>query len=181
MTWIAHYPSPLGELTLLSDGQALTGLHFAGQRLSGAILDEKAAEQPALPIFAETALWLDAYFGESPLPPMPPLHPEGTPFQKAVWEALLAIPYGMTRTYGEVAEALRFQGLTGSARAVGGAVGRNPIAILIPCHRVLGADGSLTGYAGGLEKKRFLLELERADESCCFLSEQAVYAQFQHL
>ena len=118
-----------------------------------------------LPVFEETRRWLDAYFrGEKP-DFTPPLSVETTPFRRAVWELLLTIPYGQTMTYGEIAaEIARRRGLSGmSAQAVGGAVGRNPISLIIPCHRVVGTGGSLTGYAGGIEKKVKLLELEHTD------------------
>ena len=160
MTYQTTYPSPVGRLTLASDGEAITGLWFAGQKYFASTLPEDAQDAPELPVFAEAVRWLDAYFGEECLPPLPLLRPEGTPFRKAVWEALLEIPYGAVITYGELAQQLQYSGIYTSPRAVGGAVGHNPISILIPCHRVLGADGSLTGYAGGVEIKRFLLELE---------------------
>ena len=118
-----------------------------------------------LPVFEKTRRWLDAYFrGEKP-DFTPPLSVETTPFRRAVWELLLTIPYGQTMTYGEIAaEIARRRGLSGmSAQAVGGAVGRNPISLIIPCHRVVGTGGSLTGYAGGIEKKVKLLELEHTD------------------
>ena len=160
MTFTTRYPSPVGMLTLVSDGEAVTGLWFVGQKYEGSTLPPDAVERPDLPVFQQTAAWLDAYFGEDLLPTLPPLRPRGTAFREAVWAALTDIPYGMTVTYGELAEKLQYFGVYTSPRAVGGAVGHNPISILIPCHRVLGADGSLTGYAGGLEIKRFLLELE---------------------
>ena len=158
------YPSPVGDLTLASDGTSLTGLWFRGQKYDCAALPPEAENCPDLPVFLETAAWLDAYFAGEALPPMPPLAPEGSPFRQAVWALLREIPYGMTTTYGALAEQLRMSGLTASPIAVGGAVGHNPISILIPCHRVLGADGSLTGYAGGLDIKRFLMELETEDD-----------------
>jgi len=160
MTYTMRYPSPVGMLTLSSGGAAITGLWIAGQKYFASGLPDDALEQPDLPVFQQAAAWLDAYFAEEGLPPLPALDPQGTPFRRSVWEALLDIPYGMTVTYGELAEKLQYAGIYTSPRAVGGAVGHNPISILIPCHRVLGADGSLTGYAGGVERKRFLLELE---------------------
>ena len=131
-------------------------------RLDGRVV--KAATTLAL---AEAVRWLDAYFSGREPDFLPPLHPHGTAFQRAVWDILRSIPYGQTMTYGEIARRLAAQqGLSHmSAQAVGGAVGHNPVSILIPCHRVVGADGSLTGYAGGVDKKRFLLELEEADMS----------------
>ena len=154
-------PSPLGPLTLASDGAAITGLWLASQKYFASTLDIHASPAPDLPVFDQTAAWLDAYFSKAPLPAMPPLAPSGSPFRQAVWALLREIPYGATTTYGALAREL---GLSpAAARAVGSAVGHNPISILIPCHRVVGADGSLTGYAGGVEKKRFLLKLEGAD------------------
>lgn len=160
MTYWRKLESPLGPLSLASDGEAITGLWLEGQKYFAAGLEAEAAERPDLPVFRQTEAWLDAYFEKRDLPPLPPLAPRGSGFRKRVWKALLEIPYGQTYTYGELAERLR-----SSPRAVGGAVGHNPISVLIPCHRVVGTDGSLTGYAGGVEKKRFLLELEGADLS----------------
>mgnify|MGYP002560504310 FL=1 len=156
-------PSPLGPLTLASDGAAITGLWLAGQKYFASTLDIHASPAPDLPVFDQTAAWLDAYFSKAPLPAMPPLAPSGSPFRQAVWALLREIPYGATTTYGALAQALRARGIAAAPQAVGGAVGHNPISILIPCHRVVGADGSLTGYAGGVEKKHFLLALEGVD------------------
>lgn len=156
-------PSPLGPLTLSSDGNALTGLWLEGQKYFASTLDLHASPAPELPVFRQTAAWLDAYFAKASLPAMPPLAPSGSPFRQAVWALLLDIPRGTVTTYGTLAQTLRAQGMPAAAQAVGGAVGHNPISILIPCHRVVGADGSLTGYAGGVEKKRFLLALEDVD------------------
>lgn len=153
--------SPVGTLTLASDGTALTGLWIEGQKYFAPFLTANAQENAQLPVFQQTAAWLDSYFsGEEDLPPLPPLSPQGSPFRQAVWKLLLAIPSGETTTYGALTKTLQAAGIAASAQAVGGAVGHNPILILIPCHRVLGADGSLTGYAGGLDTKRFLLDLE---------------------
>lgn len=153
--------SPLGELTLASDGKALTGLWLPEQKYFAAGLDTDAKEQPDLPAFRQAAEWLSAYFTGQDLPPMPPLCPQGTVFRQAVWALLLEIAYGETVTYGDLSARLREKGLSGSPRAVGGAVGHNPISIFIPCHRVLGAGGRLTGYAGGLAAKEYLLTLEK--------------------
>ena len=154
MVYTLSLPSPLGDLTLASRGEALCGLWFHGQKYFAAGLPAEREERD-LPVFRETRRWLEAYFSCSAPDFLPPLAPEGTPFRRRVWEALLTIPYGETVTYGELAQRL------GTApRAVGSAVGRNPVSILIPCHRVVGSGG-LTGYAGGLERKRALLELER--------------------
>lgn len=160
-TW--KYSSPLGELLLACDGGGLTGLWFLGAKYFARTLDPEHLEQDT-PVFQEARRWLDLYFaGERP-DFMPPLHPAGTEFQLAVWRVLEGIPYGGTTTYGAIArEIAAKQGLPRmSAQAVGGAVGHNPISILIPCHRVLGARGALTGYAGGVDRKGRLLALEGA-------------------
>ena len=155
MDIIRHYDSPLGGITLSCDGAALTGLWFDGQAHFGKGLDtaHEAGDAPALD---EAARWLDMYFAGLQPGFTPVLAPRGTAFQRAVWDALLTLPYGETTTYGRLAARLG----TASARAVGGAVARNPISLIIPCHRVIGADGSLTGYAGGIGIKRALLTLE---------------------
>ena len=156
MDYTCHYDSPLGGITLASDGEALTGLWFDGQKYFADTLDAEHEEQP-LPVFDEAVRWLDLYFGGEVPDFTLELSPRGSAFRRRVWDALLAIPYGHTTTYGEIAKKLGCK----SAQAVGGAVGRNPVSLLIPCHRVLGADGSLTGYAGGVDKKRSLLRLEQ--------------------
>ena len=163
MDYTAHYQSPLGGITLASDGKALTGLWFDGQKYFAATLSREH-EEKALPVFAQAERWLDVYFSGRIPDFTPPLRMKTTAFRKSVWEILLSIPYGHTMTYGEIAQRLAAQkGLAGmSAQAVGGAVGHNPISLLIPCHRVVGADGSLTGYAGGVDKKARLLGLEGA-------------------
>ena len=160
MIYTAHYDSPLGGMTLTSDGTALTALDFNGQNYAA----EESYVHPqrkGLPVFEETCRWLDLYFDGSAPDFLPPLALSGTPFQQAVWAILQTIPYGTTTTYGAIAKRLtQDSGKRMAAQAVGGAVGRNPISILVPCHRVIGADGSLTGYAGGLERKEYLLRLE---------------------
>lgn len=157
MFYTAYYRSSLGNIMLSSDGEALTGLFFDGQRYFGSMVDAQHEKRAVLPIFKETSRWLDIYFSGRKPDFMPTLELRGTPFQRRVWEALLTIPYGQTVTYGELARRLGCR----SVQAVGGAVGRNPISIIVPCHRVVGADGSLTGYAGGLDRKRALLGLEQ--------------------
>ena len=156
-----EYRSPIGVLTLASDGENLIGLWIEGQKIS---LDEsKMVESSGLEVFCLTKKWLDEYFcGKRPDASKIPLAPIGNEFRQGVWKILRKIPYGKTTTYGEIAAQLaRRRGLAHmSAQAVGGAVGRNPISVIVPCHRVLGADGSLTGYAGGLARKRRLLALE---------------------
>ena len=163
MEYTHHYESPLGGITLRSDGEALTGLRFDGQKRFEAAPPE-AHEDRSLPVFAQAERWLDAYFGGKQPDFTPLLHLRASAFRVAVWEELLTIPYGQTTTYGAVAKTVAARmGLPRmSAQAVGGAVGHNPIALIIPCHRVVGADGSLTGYAGGIERKRGLLALERS-------------------
>ena len=156
MQYINRFPSPLGEMILASDGESLTGLWFLGQKYAPPLSTDP--EQADLPVFAQARAWLTAYFQGQDPGPTPPLAPAGTPFQQEVWRALCAIPYGQTRSYGQLAAAL---GRPSAARAVGGACRRNPIWLMIPCHRVVGASGSLTGYAGGLERKKALLALEQ--------------------
>ncbi len=162
MEYTNEYVSPLGKILLASDGHALTGLWFEGQKYFAAKLDREH-EEKNLPVFAQTAEWLALYFNGKKSAFTPPLTLKGTPFQKEVWEILLEIPFGQTTTYAEIAaEIARRRGLASmSAQAVGSAVAHNPISLIIPCHRVVGADGSLTGYAGGLEKKEWLLAMER--------------------
>ena len=162
MQYTQTYLSPLGRILLASDGDALTGLWFEGQKYFGL---DPAHEEMDLPVFDETKRWLALYFAGAEPDFTPRLAMVTTPFRKLVWETLLTIPYGQTRTYGEVAAMAAARGdmTRVSPRAVGGAVGHNPISLIIPCHRVVGADGSLTGYAGGLDRKVRLLELEKAD------------------
>ncbi len=159
MDYTHRYLSPLGGIILASDGEALTGLWFEGQRYFGAGLHGEHTEKP-LPVFDQADRWLDVYFSGREPDFTPSLRPRGTVFQEAVWRRLTAIPYGHTLSYGEIAASLGLP--PGSARAVGGAVGRNPISLIIPCHRVVGTNGSLTGYAGGIERKKRLLALEKA-------------------
>ena len=160
MTYIQHYQSPLGGMLLAADEIGLTGVWFDGQKYFANTLPEEHIEQEA-PVLAETKRWLDLYFTGTEPDFTPPLHPIGSEFQKAVWALLLKIPYGQTVTYGELARQLGAEKM--SAQAVGGAVGHNKISVIIPCHRVVGANGSLTGYAGGIDKKVKLLTLEGAD------------------
>ena len=164
MTYIQHYSSPLGGILLAADEIGLTGSWFDGEKYFADNLPAEHVERQT-PILTEAARWLDIYFTGKEPGFTPPLHPIGSPFRQAVWEILLQIPYGQTTTYGEIARQLaEKQGLEKmSAQAVGGAVGHNEISVIIPCHRVVGTSGSLTGYAGGIDKKVKLLELERAD------------------
>ena len=169
MDFIYHYDSPLGILTMACDGNALTGLWFSGQKHYGETLPAEYAER-FQPVFAETARWLDLYFSGSIPDFTPALNLRGTAFRRAVWEILLTIPYGRTTTYGRIAETVAARKGTGrlSAQAVGNAVGHNPVSLIVPCHRVVGADGSLTGYAGGTDRKRKLLEMECEGSSFIF-------------
>lgn len=161
MTYINHYHSPLGGITVSSNGSEITGLWFDGQKYFGDTLPEDYEERN-LPVFEETKRWLDIYFGGKAPDFTPPLKMETTSFRKAVWEIMLTIPFGRTMTYGEIADSIaRQRGIKKmSPQAVGGAVGHNSISLIIPCHRVVGTNGSLTGYAGGIEKKVWLLAME---------------------
>lgn len=170
MVSICHYESPLGGVLLAADEIGLTGLWFDGQKsfARGLPADRVERETPAL---LEAKRWLDIYFSGKEPDFTPPLHPIGSAFRQSVWEILLQIPYGKTTTYGEIARQLSEKmGLSRmSAQAVGGAVGHNEISIIIPCHRVVGTNGSLTGYAGGIDKKGKLLELEQTDMTVFFV------------
>ena len=170
MDYTYHYDSPLGKITLASDGNALTGLWFDGQKYFADTL-ENEYEDKRLPVFDQTLAWLDLYFAGKNPDFTPPLRMKTTEFRKSVWEILLTIPYGETMTYGEIGKQLaEKRGIPHmSAQAVGGAVGHNSISLIIPCHRVVGSSGSLTGYAGGIEKTIHLLTLEGADTSRFFI------------
>ncbi|MCL2182803.1 MAG: methylated-DNA--[protein]-cysteine S-methyltransferase [Chitinispirillia bacterium] len=155
--------SPAGTLTVSSDGENITGLWIEGQKYFGLGLGSGAVEGD-IPLFRDVRKWLDIYFSGREPGFAVPLMPYGSEFQKAVWGILTEIPYGQTVTYGDIARqySINNKGKHTSPRAVGGAVGRNPVSILIPCHRVVGWDGSLTGYAGGVSKKLLLLRIEGA-------------------
>ena len=161
MDYLWHYDSPLGPITLASDGISLTGLWFDGQKHFGSTLSEKRTES-SLPVFSDTVRWLDLYFRGHDPGFGPPVSVKASPFRLSVLQELSGIPYGETATYGQIASVLaKKRGLAHlSAQAVGGAVARNPVCLIIPCHRVIAADGSLTGYAGGIERKRSLLLME---------------------
>ena len=163
---LAHYDSPLGSITLASNGKALTGLWFDGDKYYGKVAGQEMAGGDCV-AFAKATEWLDIYFTGTDPGFTPPLELEETPFRKAVCDIMLGIPFGKTMTYGEIAERIaRSRGIEKmSAQAVGGAVGHNPISLIIPCHRVVGMGGSLTGYGGGIDKKVKLLELEGVDMS----------------
>ena len=154
---LTRYESPLGSLLLAADQTGLTGLWVVGQKYFPSFSDGDFFENET-PVLTEAKHWLSLYFSGKEPDFLPPLHPQGSSFRQAVWNVLLTIPRGQTMTYGEIARRLNVR----SAQAVGGAVGHNPISILIPCHRVVGSDGSLTGYAGGLARKEWLLHLEGA-------------------
>ena len=177
MEYTQHYDSPLGGITFASDGESLTGLWFDGQKYFGDTLTERHKAK-RLPVFDRAREWLDIYFGGKAPDFTPQLSMKGTAFRKTVWEILLTIPFGCTTTYGAIAEKMAKQmGLPRmSAQAVGGAVGHNPISIIIPCHRVVGAHGSLTGYGGGIDKKIRLLTLEQADMSGLFVPKRSTAA-----
>ena len=145
------YSSPLGTIVIESDGEALIGLRFAEKLESGETNGE------SVPVIEEVRKWLDNYFGGKQPRNVPRLNPQGTDFQRKVWQALLTIPYGQTKTYGEIAQMVNCR----SAQAVGQAISHNPIALIIPCHRVVGAHGALGGYAFGIERKERLIQLEQ--------------------
>lgn len=170
MTYIYRYHSPLGGITVLSNGIEITGLRFDGQKYFGDTLPENYEEKD-LPVFEKTKKWLDIYFSGKAPDFIPPLKMETTSFRKAVWKIMLTIPFGQTMTYGEIADKIaKKKGISKmSAQAVGGAVGHNSISLIIPCHRVVGTNGSLTGYAGGIDKKVQLLTIEKADMSAFFV------------
>lgn len=170
MQYTVKYHSPLGEMLLAADAVGLTGLWFAGEKFFAAGLDPEH-EEGNLPVFETARKWLDLYFSGKEPDFMPPIHMIGSPFRLDVWKLLRQIPYGQTVTYGELAKTIaRQRGLPRmSAQAIGGAVGHNEISIIVPCHRVVGADGSLTGYAGGLDKKERLLALEGVTMEKLFL------------
>lgn len=170
MDYKHYYDSPLGGITLASDGENLTGLWFDGQKYYADGLDAQY-EEKSLSVFQQADRWLDIYFSGQEPDFTPPLRMKTTAFRKAVWEILLTIPYGETMTYGEISDRITKQAgiLHMSAQAVGGAVGHNAISLIIPCHRVVGSDGSLTGYAGGIQKKVKLLQLEKADMTRLFI------------
>ncbi len=173
MIYTSNYASPLGGILLAADEIGMRGLWFDGQKYFARDLPAERIEQNT-PVLMEAERWLDVYFAGKDPDFVPPLHPVGSPFRQAVWEILLQIPYGKTVTYGDISKQLAEK--TGlermAAQAVGGAVGHNEISIIIPCHRVVGTNGSLTGYAGGIDKKIRLLELEKADMSRLFVPEK---------
>lgn len=166
MYYITTCPTPLGEITLMSDGEHLIGLWLENQKYFLGSFHQDMIRNDELDVFQQTKDWLSRYFHQDkPLPSQLPLSPIGTDFQKAVWNILCQIPYGEVTTYGKIAQMIMQQThkKSMSAQAVGSAVAHNPISIIIPCHRVVGSQGSLTGYAGGIDKKIKLLQLEGID------------------
>ncbi len=163
--FIQHFNSPLGPITIASNGDALTGLWFDGQKYDRATLGAEYTEKTC-DVLEQTKQWLEEYFAGKKPKKFPPIQFVGTPFRQQVWNLLLEIPHGKTVTYGEISDMLKQIDPTSKAcsRAIGGAVGHNPISIIVPCHRVMGADGKMTGYAGGVDKKIKLLELEKSGE-----------------
>lgn len=178
MIYVSKYKSPLGKITLASDGENLIGLWIEGQKYYFSSLKQEIIKQDNLEIFNKTKKWLERYFNkEKPQIAELKLAPIGNEFRQNVWKILKKIPYGETTTYGEIAKQLAkiMKKEKMSAQAVGGAVGHNPISIIIPCHRVVGKSGSLTGYAGGIDKKVKLLELEGVDMSKFFIPKKEIY------
>lgn len=170
MQYINYYSSPLGKITLASNGNELIGLWFEGQKYFGSTLNGEY-KQKSLPVFEQTAKWLDVYFSGQNPNFTPPLYLSSTQFRNEVWKILFTIPYGKIMTYGEIAKLMaENRGVEKmSAQSVGCAVGHNPISIIVPCHRVIGTDGSLTGYAGGVDIKEKLLKFENVDMSKLFV------------
>lgn len=174
MYYYTTVPSPVGEITLAcdEDGSNLRGLWLEGQKYHGGTISEAMEENEHMAVFGKAKEWLDRYFAcEKPLISELPLAPVGSEFRREVWKLLCEIPYGQVVSYGAIAKkmAAKLGRTSMSGQAVGGAVGHNPISIIIPCHRVVGANGSLTGYAGGIQIKIKLLELEGADMSHLFV------------
>lgn len=166
MYFSTTYSSPLGLITMASDGHMLSGLWFEGQKYFGGTIHAEMTENMNLSIFNKTKIWLEKYFdGKKPPVSDLPLAPNGGDFRKLVWNILCDIPYGEYISYGQIAKILasKINKASMSSQAIGGAVGHNPISIIIPCHRVVGASGSLTGYAGGLDRKYKLLQHEGVD------------------
>ncbi|MDR1589963.1 MAG: methylated-DNA--[protein]-cysteine S-methyltransferase [Oscillospiraceae bacterium] len=171
MFYFTTHPSPIGSLTLACDGDSLIGLWIDGQKYHGCAIFKAMTERADIPVFDAVKEWLARYFaGKKPGISEAPLSPVGSEFRQSVWRALCEIPYGAVTTYGDIAREIAggMNRKSMSGQAIGGAVGHNPVSIIIPCHRVVGANGSLTGYAGGIAVKRKLLELEGVDMSGLF-------------
>ncbi len=156
MDYVTYYSSPIGKITIASNSDSIVGLWFDNQKHYASVLDSNNEQQNDLPIFKTVFNWLDIYFKGNQPNFTPKINMRGSCFQRRVWNILISIPHGKVVTYGTIAKQLNFH----SAQAVGGAVGRNPISIIVPCHRVVGTNGKLTGYAGGIDKKQWLLNLE---------------------
>ena len=172
MYYSTTYPSPFGLITLASDGDNLIGLWIEGQKYHGGTISDQLEEKNNLPVFDAAKDWLDRYLsGKNPDISELPLAPIGTEFRQKIWEILCEIPYGEVITYREIAKKIAkiLNRPSMSSQAVGGAVGRNPISIIIPCHRVVGSDGSLTGFASGIKTKIKLLEIEGVDLTPFFI------------
>jgi len=172
MYYSTTYPSPVGMLTIVADEEQIAGLWMEGQKYFGNTISDEIVEKMDFSLFDKVKGWLNCYFaGERPEISELPLGPVGGSFRQAVWQILCEIPYGEVMTYGDIAKkmAVKMNKNSMSSQAVGGAVGHNPISIIIPCHRVIGSGGSLTGYAGGIQKKMQLLELEGVDMSRLFI------------
>ncbi len=175
MYYSTTYDSPVGIITFASDGASLNGLWMEGQKYFGDTISEAMTEKDNITVFNDAKRWLDSYFaGKNPDISAIPLAPAGGSFRQGVWKILTEIPYGEVITYGSIANkmAAKMNKKSMSSQAVGGAVGHNPISIIIPCHRVVGANGSLTGFSGGIDKKIKLLKLEGADTSKLFVPEK---------
>ena len=176
MIYKTEYNSPLGKMTLASCGEYLIGVWLEGQKYFAASVQEKMIENDNLQVFKDAKNWLDRYFAkQKPDIKELQLAPIGNEFRQAVWKILCEIPYGEVTTYGEIAKKIAkiMNKSAMSAQAVGGAVGKNPVSVIIPCHRVVGTNGSLTGYAGGINIKVKLLEHEGADMSKMFVPKNA--------
>lgn len=172
MFYSTIYQSPIGEILISSDGRNITGLWMKGQKYFADTLPKETENKPDLPILVKTCEWLNRYFkSQAPSITELPLAPKGGEFRQEVWKILCEIPYGKVTTYGDIAKKIADKQCKASmsAQAVGGAVGHNPISIIIPCHRVVGSNGSLTGFSGGVEKKIKLLELEGTDMTNLFI------------
>lgn len=164
MDYITYYSSPIGRITVASDGDAIVGLWFDQQKHYASVLDSNKYQQDNLHLFKTVFNWLDIYFSGNKPNFSPKINMRGSCFQRRVWNILLSIPYGEMITYGTIAKQLNCR----SSQVIGGAVGRNPISIIIPCHRVVGTNGKLTGYAGGINKKHWLLNLEKRSSTLDF-------------